>query len=332
VITFDPAADPVVRTGAVDVAGRRIAVRAVPYSGRVGAERFGFDPIDRTIFRRRSEGAVAVGPVRAEPWRAALARLPAGPALVGPGDESGEPVWGACAAAVEGARASGRAVYLLDPPSEVGPEGNPAEVVALFTWSPSRPVPGQRIRELSERGVPGGCLLPLLPGWTSDRAAIAAFVEEARRAGARFVAPVLPDRSGVSRRAIVEARAETAPDAAEQIFGRIHHSDWDLELSEALVRLAAACSAEGLENIPPRPVGRGEPARNAAASARLEELARASDTDEHRLALLHAAVRWIDESARDLAAVAREGNLRRVFPFGAELAAEAERALLGVPA
>jgi len=38
-------------------------------------------------------------------------------------------------------------------------------------------------------------------------------------------------------------------------------------------------------------------------------------------------VRWIDDSRRDLAAVAREGNFRKVFPFGPDIAGEAEAAL-----
>jgi hypothetical protein len=78
--------------------------------------------------------------------------------------------------------------------------------------------------------------------------------------------------------------------------------------------------------LPPRPVGRGERPANAAASARLEELAERPGLPEHRAAQLLAAVRWIDDSPRDLAAVAREGNFRKVFPFGAEAAEAAEAA------
>ena len=87
-----------------------------------------------------------------------------------------------------------------------------------------------------------------------------------------------------------------------------------------------------MDPVPPRPVGLHEPAANAAAAARLEEKAQASSENEHRAALLHAAARWIDESGRDLAPIAREGNLPKVFPFGADLAREAEEALLiGAP-
>jgi hypothetical protein len=78
--------------------------------------------------------------------------------------------------------------------------------------------------------------------------------------------------------------------------------------------------------MPPRPVGRGERRGNASASARLEELADSPGAAEPRVAQLYAAVRWIDDSSRDLAAVAREGNFRKVFPFGEEAAAVAEAA------
>ena len=79
------------------------------------------------------------------------------------------------------------------------------------------------------------------------------------------------------------------------------------------------------------PVGLRESAKNAAAAARLEERAQAAHRDEHRAALLHAAARWIDESGRDLAAIAREGNFGKVFPFGEDIAREAEDALLTGP-
>jgi hypothetical protein len=44
--------------------------------------------------------------------------------------------------------------------------------------------------------------------------------------------------------------------------------------------------------------------------------------------LLIAAARWIDESGRDLGAIAREGNFRRIFPWDGEVAEESEAALL----
>ena len=79
--------------------------------------------------------------------------------------------------------------------------------------------------------------------------------------------------------------------------------------------------------MPPRPAGRSERAGNAAASARLEELAERVESDEPRAALLYAAVRWIDGCGRDLAAVDRDGNFRKIFPFSGEAADAAEGAL-----
>ncbi len=92
-------------------------------------------------------------------------------------------------------------------------------------------------------------------------------------------------------------------------------------------RSRRAAASRGLAALPPRPTGRLERPGNAAAASRLEELAGALENAEHRLALFHAGVRWIDESGRDLAAIAREGNFRKVFPFGDEVAAQAEQAL-----
>ena len=103
-------------------------------------------------------------------------------------------------------------------------------------------------------------------------------------------------------------------------------------MRESLDRLAEAGAREGLASTPPRPVGTREPAANAAAAAFLEEKARSAFADEHRAALFHAAARWLDESGRDLAPVAREGNLTRVCPFGDEIARDVEEALLaGTP-
>jgi len=45
--------------------------------------------------------------------------------------------------------------------------------------------------------------------------------------------------------------------------------------------------------------------------------------------LLRAAVRWIDERGRDLKPIVAEGNFRKIFPFGAEIAGDVERALGG---
>jgi hypothetical protein len=117
---------------------------------------------------------------------------------------------------------------------------------------------------------------------------------------------------------------------AEGFFEAIHHGDWTRGLLERISAVRAACAARGLALLPPRPLGRGEPPGNSAAADRLEERAEISEAGEHRVALLHAAVRWIDEAGRDLSAVAREGNFSRVFPFSGEILAEAAASLAAV--
>ena len=107
----------------------------------------------------------------------------------------------------------------------------------------------------------------------------------------------------------------------------MHHGDWFSRIGDRLAEARAAAARHGLAALPPRPGGGRGRSGNASAAARLEELADRLEADEHRSALLYAAVRWIDDSRRDLAAVAREGNFRKVFPFGPDIAGEAEAAL-----
>src|SRR5262249_55179464 len=127
----------------------------------------------------------------------------------------------------------------------------------------------------------------------------------------------------------LEAAAAAAPESADSLFEGLHHGDAGGDAREARERLREACRREGLAEVPPRPIGSREAAGNAAAAARLEGRAHRIFGDEHQVSLLLAAARWLDESGRDLAAVAREGNLPKVFPYGAELARDVEKALLG---
>jgi hypothetical protein len=124
---------------------------------------------------------------------------------------------------------------------------------------------------------------------------------------------------------MVEARAELDPGARDDFFERVHHGAWTAFLEEARRSVEKSCARLNLPAIPPRAAGLGEPPANSRAAGRLEEQALAlAARDEHRASLFQAAVRWIDESDRDLAAISREGNFRKVFPFPEEIAAEAE--------
>jgi hypothetical protein len=325
VIEYDNAANPSVRPRESEIGGRRIAVQAIPYSGEVGSPAFRFDPVERRFFERRAAGRVAVGPADTEAWARALARCPGGPAVVGPGSARRvEEIRGAYAAAVGGAAKAGRPVYLLDPLVLPVPSGR--EFVLLFTWSPSAvsagavPIPAAR-----SAGLEAGGLLPIVPGWTDSPEFLTAYLDGLAAAGATFAAPIPASGDGESRRLLVEARAAFDPASADSFFQKAHHSDWGAGQDAATRLFRSEAARRGLATIPTRPVGRGEPPGNSAAAARLEEIAQDSGADEHRTALLYAAARWIDESGRDLSLVVREGNFRKVFPFGA-LAGEAEAA------
>ncbi len=324
-IEYESSETAVVRCVESDVAGRRVAAHAFPYSGEAGGAAVRFDPLERSIVLRRTSGRVAVGPAGAEGWVRALERCTAGPVLVGPGSPV-EEIRGAYRAAAEGALAAGRPVYLLDP----DPSGLPARpgraCVVLFAWNPGvgDPVP-PALADALERGFPAGGLLPIVPGWTDEPAFLDRYLGGLRRAGAGFAAPVAALGVPDARRRFVEARTRIEPDSADRFFETVHHCDWPAAIRKGLSLFRDEAERRGLATIPPRPVGSSEPPGNSAAAARLEERAREVEENEHRFALFHAAARWIDESGRDLTPVVEEGNFGKVFPFGA-LAAEAEEA------
>lgn len=322
-IEYGDSGSAVVRCGESEIAGRRIAAKALPYVGEAGEPAFRFDPLERRLLPRPSAGRVAVGPADPSVWQRAFSRCPAGPVLVGPGSAV-EEVRGAGAAAAEGAARAGRGVYLLDP--GVFPADSPESLVALFVWTPTGDEPLEAaLRGALARGIPSGGLLPILPGWTDEPGPMHAWLDRLAAAGASFATAVASVGDGEARRVLVEARSRLAQTDADAFFERVHHRDWTAATLEGLRRFREAAKKFGLAPLPPRPRGRGEPRANSAAAARLEERAHALEGDEHRAALLHAAARWIDESGRDLGLVVREGNFARVFPFGA-LAAEAESA------
>ncbi len=325
-IVYEPGLTPSARAGEAVVAGRRLAGRLLPY-GADAAAAVRFDPADRRFVFPRAEPAPRAGPSRLQPWREALARIFPGPVLVGP-SAGAEELWGAQRAAAEAAIEVGRPVYLLDPEPGALPAGARRSAVVLCSWRPGQPAtafPG--LEHARRAGLEGAALFPLLPGWTAEDEAIEALACAAAAGGAASLTALVPHADGEGRRAIVEARARFEPDAADSFFEVIHHGDWPERLAGRLAGVRRAAGRHRLAPLPPRPLGRAEPPGNAAAAARLEERAELTEAGEHRAALLHAAVRWIDESGRDLSAVAREGNFRKVFPFAGEVAEAAEAAL-----
>jgi len=325
-IEYEESAGALVRPGELDLAGRRVAAHAVPYSGEVGPPGFRFDPVGRRLLLRRASGRVHTGPPDPDAWARALARPPAGPVLVGPSSPA-EAIRGALGAAAEGVRAAGRSAYLLDPTEDGLPGEPPGAFVALFAWTPEPAQNEGALLESVRRGIPTGGLLPIVPGWTDDPSFLDSYLRRLAEAGAIFAAPAVPAGDGEARRLLVEARARIEPSCADRFFETIHHCDWPSAIREGLLRFRQSAARRGLAAVPKRPRGAAEPPGNSAAAALLEEKAQElEERDEHRSALLRAAARWIDESARDLGAVAREGNLRKVFPYGEEIAREAEAA------
>jgi hypothetical protein len=235
-------------------------------------------------------------------------------------------VRGSFRAAAEGAAASGRAVYLYDPDAEGLPEKPSPVFVAVFVLLPDVAAATRRLAAAAGRGFVAGALVPLVSGWTDSSEWIERAVAEAASAGARFVAPLWPVSDPAARRRIVEARTAIEPEAADSFFDRVHHGSALSADESARDILVDACKRFGVVSWPERARSASEPAANALAARRLEEKA-AESRDEHRAALLHAAARWIDELGRDVSVIFRDGNLRKIFPFGADIAGEAEAIL-----
>jgi hypothetical protein len=319
-----------VRAGEELVAGRRVAGRLLPY-GPGPFRQTRFDPVGRRLVPGRADATIASGPPEPGPWSDALSRVPAGPVVVGPGCGV-EPVRGSMRGAALAALESGRPVYLLDPDRACIPDGAADAAVALCPWRPEGV--GERgafpsLAAAADAGITAAAVLPLIPAWTAGPDAWRELVEAAIASGAAAVVPVLPDLGGESRRAIVEARARVDEgEGADAFFEAIHHGDWSARLAEALENARALAASRGVSTISPRPRGRRQARASWTAASRLEELAELERRGEHEASLLHAAVRWIDESGRDLGAIAREGNFRRIFPWRGAVADEAEAALL----
>jgi hypothetical protein len=329
-ILYEPG-PPQVRSGEELVAGRRIAGRLLPY-GPGPFREARFDPVSRRLAPGRPDAPVPCAPPDPRAWRDALAKLSPGPVLVGPGSP-GEAARGSLAAAAEAAAQAGRAVYLLDPHLDAAALCGLEGATVLCAWRPgphgvAGAFPGLAEAAASGRGAVA--VFPLIPEWTADRDSVRRLADAARDAGASAFVALVPDLSGEGRRALVDARSAADPSAGDGFFEAIHHGDWTERLAAALEDARAQAAARGMAAMPPRPAGR-QPASNAAAAARLEEAAELSPSGEHRDSLLLAAARWIDESGRDLGAIAREGNFRRIFPWSGAVAEESEAALLAGP-
>jgi hypothetical protein len=331
-IVFERAGAPAVRAGEWEIAGRRASARLIPYVGDAGGS-FRFDPLELRFRPRRVEARVLAGPSDPRSWARELRGVPRGPVLIGPGVcDDVESIHESFLGAVAGAMAMGFGAYLLDPPPSVtGVAASlPAQQVVVVSYSPG----GDWETIVAEASSPpsavaAGLVLPLFPGWTVEEPLLSEIVDRAAGAGATCAAGGPPPHDGEARRLAVEALAQQDAAASDTLFERLHHRDWARELPDAARRLADAAGRRGLLPLPTRPRGSWEAPGNADAADALERRALESARQEHVSASYLAAARWVDECGRDLRAIRREGNFRRVFPFDGEVAAAAEAALGG---
>ncbi|HEY7370203.1 MAG TPA: hypothetical protein VIA29_09970 [Thermoanaerobaculia bacterium] len=334
-IVYERSAAPAVRAAEWEIAGRRASARLMPYVGDAGTGAR-FDPLELRFLPRRGDARLQAGPSDPGAWEDAARRLPAGPLLLGPGCPA-EEIHGSLRAALEGALRAGRGAYLLDAPAGVLPGGGAAakarlggagDITALVSWTADGSWEGL-LSTAASGSAPSGLLYPLFPGWTAQESVFSAALDAAAARGARFAVPLRPADDGDARRQAVEALSGVDPAGADRLFERLHHRDWASELPAAEAVFAREASRRGLTILPPRPVWEGESAGNANAADRLERVARERRENEPLSARYLAAARWVDECGRDLAAIHREGNFRKIFPFDGEIAAAAQAALGG---
>ncbi len=289
--------------------GVRSRTRMIPY---VGLDLPGADPWKGGYRKAAEEIEVAAGPDSAERWEETLFAAPPGSVLIGP-IAACEKVYGAGAAAIEAARDSGRGSVVVD--SLCGfrdlPDG--PDVVRIATWRASE---DESLwgRLDSRREGKAGVALPLIPGWTAEREFLRAFLARVREARLDFVAPfeIVPD--GYSRSAIHSDFAARFPERSDSYFDELHHRDWADELPRARLAFAEEAGAAGLAARVPLPRGRRDFEANLRAREALD--AEADRSGEPEASVLRSAARRIEDFGRDLAELARQGNMRLLVSPG----------------
>ena len=283
-----------------------------------------FDPLERRFLFPRDEPSARAGPVSrrtagARPSRA----FRRDPSSVGPADAGAESVWGAGRAAAEAAIESGRAVYLLDPDPEAVPPAAGDAAVILCSWRPGAPERAfPALERFRRRGAP--LRRPVSSDSGLDRRGRS---DRGSRGGGGPGRSRLADgarargrRRGAAGHRRGRVRA-TSPTGADRFFEVIHHGDWPERLAGRVAAARKAASEQG----PPAPAAAARrPGSSPGATGRPRRGSRSGPSWRIRASTAarscYAAIRWIDESPRDLSAVAREGNFRKVFPFDGEVA------------
>lgn len=283
--------------------GARSRCRAIPYPG---FEADGADPWKGTYAIVGETGA-GVGPAEPARWREAIARAGPGKVLVGTAAPA-EEVYGAAAAAAAAARELGRSVIVVetvDARTSLPPGDDFARVVL---WSAA---PGFWAGLARRKDTPG-VALPLIPGWTGTDAFLEEWLRAAGAAGAPFAVPFELAGGGASRAAIHADFARLHPTEADGFFDAIHHRDWESGVREARERFRRAARSVGIPARVPAIAGTGEFAGNARLIEAFEVAAETAG--EPGASRYLAAARRVEDLGRDVEEVARDGNLRLLWP------------------
>jgi len=301
--------------------GARSRTRLIPYSGLDAVP----DPW-RGLYRRPPELTASAGPSDPGAWREALAHAPAGKLLLGPVGPA-EAIYGAGEGALAAAAERGRAVVAIETMEDPGwrPVAGPS-FARVVVWEPD-PEPERFWRAFASRGGEAGIALPLIPGWTGEARFLERFLSAAAVHGARFVAPFSIAGDGASRAAVHADFARLHPESADAFFDAVHHREWESGARGARETFHEAAAAAGMPARVPFLAGRSDFPANARLIDAFET--EAERAEEPRASRLLAAARRLEDLGRDVAGIAREGNLRLLWPSDSPEARAAERVLEG---
>jgi hypothetical protein len=187
---------------------------------------------------------------------------------------------------------------------------------------PTAALLGANLESLDE--VPRGCAVvwPLIAGLTDVPDLVREGCRRLSAAGASSLQPVVPVLTPAERRRLADR-------AGEQAYHALFHGPGPR--AEAVVRAALGA---GLEPWTARP-GVAVPGATARNRKLAEHLARLAEwwmllgRAEGRAQSFFRAARWVDEESRDVAAIAREGNLAVVDWLEPACRREIERFAVG---
>lgn len=283
--------------------GARARCRAIPYPG---FEAGGGDPW-RGTYERPGDVETGVGPGDAASWGAAIGRVLPGKVLVGTAAPA-EAVYGAAAAAVAAARELGRSVILVETVDARTAAAPGPDLARVVPWEAA---PDFWTR-FARRREPSGVALPLVPAWTGTEEFLGRTLAAAGGAGALFVSPFELAGDGASRASIHADYSAFRPEESDAFFDAIHHRDWERGTREARANLRRSAAAAGLPSRVPAIAGPGEYSGNARLVEAFEIAAESAG--EPRASDFLAAARRLEELGHDVEEVARDGNLRLLWP------------------